>query len=219
MFRRSAFAVLLLIALPLCADKKKGAPLVRLPDQVAEVPDPLLTSPAQKCANWSWAAGLEALLRAQDVPLNQNYWVLKVNLGEVCDDRFLSPEALARSIEGDYTLDDGRKLHLQATVINAAPTIPDQVIAPLRHGHPTLLFWNGRAFLLYGVVFDEYIYPNGQRLFQIRELKLLDPLAPDAQRKVSFVNGKDDPALIDGVLLVDATFIRPQPWLRPPSSP
>lgn len=214
MRRTAGILLLLLAAIPLGADKKKGVPLVRRPEQVAEVAKPSLPTPAQKCANWSWAVGLEVLLRAQDVVLTQNYWVRKVNLGEVCDERPTSLEALTRHIDGDYTLEDGRKVRLESTVILGAPTIPDQLIAPLRQGRPILLFWRGRAFLLYGVVFDEYIYPNGQRMYQIRELKLLDPLAEEAQRQVSFVNGRDDPGEIGGALLVTAKLISQIPWQR-----
>ena len=216
MLRRLTWLLLLLLLAPLpgLGRKKKGAPLAKLPDQTAEIAQPWLPLAPQKCVNWSWAAGLEAMLHVQHVPLTQNYWVLKVNLGEVCDDRPVTPEALAPYIDGDYALEDGRKVRLQSTVIPGAPTIPDQVIAPLRLGQPVLLFWKGRAFLLYGAVFDEYIYPNGQRMFEVRELKLLDPLAAGKQRQVSFVNGSDDPSQLGGALLVTATFPSQIPWQR-----
>lgn len=210
-----ASALLLIVAIPGSAGKKpKGAPLARLPNRSAEIADLALPNPAQKCQNWAWAAVVEAILQAQQVPLKQNFWVQKVNGSEICVEALPTPQALGRAIDGRYVLDDGRKMRLQSRYFGGAPTTPDDVIAPLRQGTPLLLFWNERAFLLRAVVYDEYIYPNGQRMFQIMEMKLLDPLAPPRQREVSFVNGRDDPAEILGILQVTVIPEDPMPWQR-----
>ena len=111
-------------------------------------------------------------------------------------------------------LDTLHKVRLQSRFTPGAPTIPDDVIAPLRQGRPALLFWKGRALILYGAAYDEYILPNGGRLFQIRELKLLDPLVSGDKRQLSFVNGTDDPSQIDGIFEVIVTPLNPMPWQR-----
>ena len=55
------------------------------PDQQVELADLLSMAPAkQKCENWAWAAAVESILRAQEVPLAQSYWVTKADGGEVC---------------------------------------------------------------------------------------------------------------------------------------
>ncbi|HET7183422.1 MAG TPA: hypothetical protein VFI82_01975 [Terriglobales bacterium] len=191
------------IALPLAAGKKpKTAPLVRLQDQNVELAVFWLPTPAQKCTNWAWAVAVEAMLKSQQVTIKQNAWVQKANYGEVCIDEAPSLESLAKWVNGGYVLDDGRHVRLESHIVSGAPTIPDDLIAPLRLGRPVLLFWKSRALVVRAVTYDEYIYPNGQRMFQIKEMKLVDPLRTGKEREVSFVNGHDDPADIGGVFQV-----------------
>ena len=208
-------ALLLAPAISASAGKKpKGVPLARLPERAAEIAKLALPAPAQKCQNWAWAVALEVMLQAQAVALKQNFWVQKVNGSEICWDAPPTLRGLARAIDGRYVLDDGRKIRLQSRYYEGAPTIPDDVIAPLRQGTPLLVFWKNRALVLRAVIYDEYIYPNGQRMFEIREMKLLDPLAPAKQREVSFVNGRDDPADISGVFQVTVIPEKTMPWQR-----
>lgn len=216
MFRRAIFGfVLLACALPLAADKKpKGAPLMRLPDQTVELAAFWLPTPVQKCTNWAWAVAVEAMLKSQQVAIKQNDWVQKANYGEVCIDAVPKLEALAKVIDGAYVLDDGRHVRLESRYISGAPTIPDDLIAPLRQGLPVLLFWKSRALVVRAATYDEYIYPNGQRMFQIKELKLVDPLLTGKQREFSFLNGRDDPADIGGIFHVIVVPEKQFPWQR-----
>ena len=207
--------ILLLAALPLYSDKKpKTAPLMRLQDQSVELKAFWLPTPAQKCTNWAWAVAVEAMLKSQQVAIKQNAWVQKANYGEVCIDAAPAVETLAKVIDGTYVLDDGRHVRLESRYISGAPTIPDDLLAPLRQGHPVLLFWKGRALVVRAVTYDEYIYPNGQRMFQIKEMKLVDPLLTGKEREVSFVNGRDDPADIAGVFHVMVVEEKRFQWQR-----
>ena len=203
------FAILL--GIPASAGKKKGVVLYTKPSQKEEIPNLWVPAAAQKCQNWSWASGVEAVLKPRNISLSQNYWIQKAYAGEICVDQPIDFERLVRLVNGNYTLDDGRKVHLEANLISGAPTITDDLIAPIRRGEPTLLFWKWRAYVLAGAVYDELIYPNGQREFVIHELKLIDPYTA---KPVSFLMGTDDPNDINGFLQVTATFAVPQPWIR-----
>jgi len=214
MSRLSCIAVLALCTLPAGAQKKtKGAPIYKLPPKTVVVEDIKVSTPAQPCTNYAWAVAVEAMLRVQQVPLDQHFWVQKINNGELCIEPLPDWDRFARLLNGTYTLDDGRKFTLEVQITAGGPT-PDQAIPPLNKGVPILIFWKSRAYLLRGVVYDEYIYPNGQRMFQIREMKLLDPLASAKQREVSFVNGTDDPAEVNAVVSIAATPLTSMPWIR-----
>lgn len=205
LFRRALIAGLV-FALPLMAGKKpKGVPLAKLPDQKAEIPNLVVPDPTQKCTNYAWAVAVATMLKQQNVPLDQNFWVQRANGGDLCIDPLPSIEALKKAVNGAYTLDDGRKVRLETVVIEGAATIPDNALAPLKNGVPMLVFWNSRAYLLTGAVYDEFIYPNGQRMYIVRELKMIDPLAAPKDRTVSFVNGTDDPAGISAMIYVSVT--------------
>ena len=217
MFRRVILAVLLL-ALSLAADKKpKGAPLAKLPDQTADIQNLVVMPASQPCTNYAWAVAVETMLRIQNVPLDQHFWVQKATGGELCIDPIPDLERLTRALNGLYTLDDGRKFKLEAEVFAGAPTNPADAIGPLKKGIPLLIFWKSRAYILRGATYDEYIYPNNQRMYELHELKLLDPLVKGKERYVSFVNGTDDPADITAVVLVTATPSTQLPWVRQPN--
>ncbi len=185
------------------------------PGQTAELPSPPAVGVAQKCENWAWAAGVETILRSEGVALDQHYWVQKSDGGEICLESLAPLEQIARLISGEYVLDDGSKARLEARYTLGAPVNLDSVILGLRNGHPALLVWRGHAYVLYGVVYDEYVSPTGHRLFDIRELKLADAFfAEDDRRLVSFLKGRDDPAEIGGTLEISATPILPTDWMH-----
>src|SRR5260370_7994137 len=116
------------------------------------------------------------MLRVQDAGIPQEYWIQRLNHGKVCLPRAESFESLAGCLESDfYVMDNGRKLRLQVQYRDGAPTSPDDLIASVRHNQPIMLFWSGHPYLIAGVLYDEFIAPNGGRRFEVRELKLLDP--------------------------------------------
>lgn len=185
------------------------------PDQKAELPKLEAARAAQKCENWAWAAGLETSLRLQGVHLPQNYWVMKANGGEVCDDRPVNLEKISKMIDGKYVLDDGRKVILESTTIKGAPTAVDPLIVATRAGRPLVFLWKGHPYLYTGMIYHEMVYATGQRVFEVQEIKLLDPFAPAEKQAVSFKPATDDPAEINGLLDIKATPIEPQSWLHP----
>jgi len=213
-----AFVVLLLILAVSApspgADKKKRLPLLLNAGVTAELPSPPAGGVAQKCENWAWAAGVETILRTEDVPLDQHFWVQKSDGGEICLESLASLEQIARVINGEYVLEDGRKVKLESRYTVGAPANLDSIILGLRGGRPALMVWKGHAYILYGVVYDELVSPTGHRFFDIRELKLVDPFYDDERRLVSFVRERDDSADIGGTFEVTSTFILPTDWLH-----
>jgi len=194
--------LLLLSSFAVAADKKKvalylranqKAELVTLPDGVAR----------QRCANWIWAAALEQLLRAQKAGIPQQYWVQHLNGGELCLDRAGNFADLAAAISRQdmYVLDDGRKFHLAAQFAPGAPQPLDSLIFAVRSNQPRMMIWRGRAYVVAGVTYDEHIAMTGSRLFEAREFQLIDLTEPvnSKTRVISFVNGRDDVADIDGM--------------------
>jgi hypothetical protein len=214
-----AFVVLLLIlavsAPSPAAKKKQRIPLLLNAGVTAELPSPAVATAAQKCENWAWAAGVETILRTQDVPLDQHYWVQKADAGEICLESLASLEKLSKVVTGEYVLDDASKVRLEARYTLGAPANVDSIILSLRGGQPALLVWKGHAYVLYGVVYDEYVSPTGHRFFDIRELKLVDPFYDDDERRlVSFVRDRDDPGEIGGTFEVSVTPLPPTDWMH-----
>lgn len=207
MRRPLSLALILLASILAAADKKPPTvPLLLRPNQAVQIDGLKVPPPVQKCENWGWAAGLELMLRLQGVDLDQRYWVTKVDGGELCMPQLRPLEELAGFVDGEYLLDVGHKVRLKARYTKGAPTVPDDMIVSLREGSPWLFFWKGHPYLMIGLSYDEYVGPNNARIFQLKEIKLLDLLTTedDPKRQVSFVRGRDDAADIDGTMRVQA---------------
>ncbi len=181
--------------------------LLARPNQAVDINGLKVPEPAQKCENFAWAAGLELMLRMQGVQLDQKYWITKLEGGELCREQLRPLDELAQAIDGEYQLDSGPKVRLKTKYTVGPPTVLDDMIVSIREGSPWLFVWKGRAYLVDGLMYDEYIGPNNARIFIVKEIKLLDPLAgkDDPQRQVSFVRGRDSLADVDGTMVVRAT--------------
>ncbi|HUQ50365.1 MAG TPA: hypothetical protein VM056_06600 [Terriglobales bacterium] len=209
---------LALIALSLHAQKKPKTAMAMKPEQAAAVENAEKDFiPAQQpCQNYGWAALVEVLLKQQKVAIPQKNWVMKAYGGYKCISPVRDYTALQRFIDGDYALgtavkgsrtpNDLRKIRVETEFIPGAPSAADAYIVRFREGQPVMLIWNGHPYLWYGLVYDEYVHSNGSRMFEMRELKLLDPLAKSKKEQVvTFVKGKDDPAQINGVMVLRVT--------------
>ena len=197
--------------------KGGGVSKMLRPDQQVELAELLSMAPAkQKCENWAWAAVVESILKAQKVPLTQSYWVTKADGGEVCKESATDLSMLPKLINGSYVLDDGRKVRLVATLVAGAPAEMSAMIEAPRSGRPLLFVWKNHAYIYRGISYDEMIAPNGQREFEIRRLKLLDPFLEGGEKQaVSYDRDKDDSADINGMMDVVATPIEGPDWLHP----
>ncbi|HEX2330347.1 MAG TPA: hypothetical protein VHN74_16610 [Candidatus Angelobacter sp.] len=197
----ASIAIAVLLCASLSADKKKLGQAYKLkPDQVAELTDVRLTTAHENCENWAVAAGLEMMLRAQGVKLAQSFWVTRLSGGEVCTPDLPSIDAIAKEVNRDFVLDDGRHVHLELNFTSGAPNQIDAILAGLQHQQVSMLFWRGHAWYLSGLLYDEYVGLDGGRLFEVKELRLANTFA--RQPGTAFVRGRDDASEIGGVLSV-----------------
>lgn len=201
---RVATALLLLTALSLSAiDKKKPqqAYLYR-PDQTVDLKAADLVTTTQQCESWALAAGLEAMLRQQKVNLDRHFWLMRLYGGELCVQQMPSAESLARAVNGEFVLDDGRHVRLQLDFAPGAPSDVDSLIAGLERQRIALLILRGHAYYLAGATYDEHIGRDGSRLYEIKELRLANTFAN--LPGTTFEKGRDDVREIGGIVTVSA---------------
>ena len=106
MLRKRQSAILFLgfifLTVPLSihsAQKKQQQSYYLKPDQSVDLAsDSKLITAKQNCENWALAAGLETMLQQQSVTLNQNFWVMRLNGGELCLTDSPAIEALAQVV-------------------------------------------------------------------------------------------------------------------------
>jgi hypothetical protein len=196
-----AFAFLLLTLSLGAADQKQGQRYYLKPDQTADLAEETKLSTAkQSCENWAIAAGLETMLQKQGVALDQSFWVMRLNGGELCLAEMPTIDALKLMVNRDFVLDDGRHVRLEIRLEPGPPVNVDPVIAGLKLQQVSLLLWRGHPYYLTGVTYDERIGRDGTRFFEVKEIRLANtyPKLPG----VTFQKGRDDPAEIQGILSV-----------------
>jgi hypothetical protein len=200
---RPHFAVFfLLITLALhAAAQKQGQQYYIKPDQTADLAvETKLNTAKQDCENWAMAAGLETMLQHQNVALDQSFWVMRLNGGELCLDKIPTIDALKLMVNRDFVLDDGRHVRLEIHFEPGPPLSVDPIIVGLKSQQVTLLLWRGHPYYLTGVTYDERIGRDGTRFFELKEIRLANtyPKLPG----VTFQRGKDDPGEIQGTMSV-----------------
>jgi len=198
--RRAVILLLVFSALPLLAGKKPRPTLVKQDPKTVEISGLEVPKPKQACPNWAWASAVELMLEKQDiVDYKQAYWILKSAGGELCIESAIDLDQLKHWVDGDYKLMDGNDVHFEAILTPGAPQDVGYLIRLLQEGHPAMVLWRGRPYVLKAVEYDEYIYPNNQRMFEARKLTMIDPLGKDP---IIFDKTKDDPAELGGILEV-----------------
>jgi hypothetical protein len=172
------------------------------PDQTAELKFARLITARQRCENWALAAGLETMLAEKGVALDQSFWVMRLNYGEVCAD-LPTMDALAKVVNDEFVLDDGRHVRLELQYTEGAPGNVDSIIAGLQQQQAALMIWRGHPYYISGVTYDEYIGRDGGRLFEIKELRLANTFA--GTPGIAFERGRDDAGEIQGIVTVTVT--------------
>jgi hypothetical protein len=200
-WRRSTIVFLLLALSLQAADKKQQQAYYLKPDQSTDLAsDTRMITAKKNCENWALSAGLETMLQRQNVTLDQNFWVMRLNGGEVCVDEPMTIDVLSKSVDQEFVLDDGRHVRLEIHFVPGPPVNIDSVIAGLKLQQLSLLLWRGHPYYLTGITYDERIGRDGTRFFEVKELRLANtyPKLP----AVTFEKGRDDAGEIQGILSV-----------------
>lgn len=178
-------------------NKKKGATLVKMPPATVQIESLNLVKPKQPCLNWAWASAMETLLAREKVEVSQTEMILKTDLGELCIDAPVDLLKIKKLLDGRYVLADGSKVMVEVVVTSGPPTDVGYLVKQTKLNHPLLLTWKGRPLVLQSVEYDEYIYPNSQRMFEARKLTMIDPLF---DKPVTFEKLVDDTNDLGGTL-------------------
>lgn len=189
-----------LVAFLHAEDKKKGQVYYLKPDQTLDLASPKMVMAKQNCENWGLAAGLETMLQKQNVSLDQTFWVMHLNYGELCIDRLPDMSHVAEVVNQEFVLDDGRHVNLELHFVPGAPRDIDSILAALQRQQPTLFLWRSHFYYLTGATYDERIGRDGTRNFEIKEIRLADTFA--GQPSATFQKGRDDLNEIGGIVSV-----------------
>jgi hypothetical protein len=177
-----------------------------------EVKDPPKLHADQPCNNYSWAASLAAVLESQKADIAEDYWIDKYYGGDLCLENMGTPDDLIKKAEGEYVLDDGRHVELKLEYFAGLPANSSTLLVPIMTDEILILFVDGHADLLIGAMWDEYQSKRGERMIDLKELHLLDPLLDGEKQKVVLDTTGDDVSKVTGFMKVTATEVHQQYW-------
>lgn len=203
--------IILFFLLSLWADDKKKAGQTYIkPGQTVDLNSGKLVTAKQNCENWAIAAGLESMLKREEVSLDQNFWVLRISGGEICAPEVPQPDVIADIVNREFVLDDGRHVLLEIHYLPGAPENADLLIASLKQQRILLLLFHGHVYYLTGATYDEHIQRDGSRMFILTELRLANTFSH--QPGLAFSKGRDDIEEIGAIISVSVTPVTQPGW-------
>ncbi len=128
-------------------------------------------TPAEICDSDRWSAAVATIVGAQGVTLDGHFWRTRI-FGDLCSSR-VTLQAVSQRITGDYTLDDGTRLHLTSTT-SALPK-PEEVITATESGTPYILSWKKKPLVLTKVDYVVRVSDEGNT-YNISKLYLADAI-------------------------------------------
>ncbi|MGH9579431.1 MAG: hypothetical protein ACRD2R_00430 [Terriglobales bacterium] len=188
------------------AGAKKPAEAEADSDILADTEEVAAEAERPPCVSWSWAAGVEAVLRAQGVNLDSMFWLMKSYGGEKCTDQLGNVASLAQAVQGDYTLDDGTRVRVDATVLGGFPD-GNQMVSRHEQGIEYIVVWKGHPYVTSG-------YGGVKRVTQDRlggtvmveyVLETVDLVDPYQGRRVTFSRETDSLQEIGAVVQLVVT--------------
>jgi hypothetical protein len=190
----------LIFSLPSTGQKQSQTYYVKQDQTVNLADETKLITAKQNCESWALAAGLEAMLKSQNVALDQNFWVMRLAGGELCIADLPTMDAVTKVVNREFVLDDGRHVRLEAHFVPGPPVTVDTVIAGLKLQQLSLLIWRGHPYFLTGITYDEHIAADGTRIFVLKEMRLANTFAK--LPGITFEKGRDNPDEIQGILSI-----------------
>ena len=117
----------------------------------------------------------------------------------------VSLKELGEKLRGKHYLASGLPIVLADQYWPGTSVSAEDIISSLMAQHPLVMDWNGRLYVLYGAVFDEYIGYNAPNMHVIHTLLLVDTRFSDRRRSVSFDRQTDDWGKVTGLLALAIT--------------
>ncbi len=126
----------------------------------------------KECADWGWGVVVAEALNYKGVPFDAEYWVDKTFGTTRCLGKVPSAATMAAAIDGDYTLDDGSKIHIQSSV--GVPGAAG-VVEGIDKNKPFVVIWRGLPYLAGGIRGVKNVYDDGTVQYVIEEMTLSNP--------------------------------------------
>jgi hypothetical protein len=156
-------------------DLKGGINVIGQPDEPKPSPKPQAgnstddKAPTELCESDGWADAIAAVVRVQGVRLDSKFWAARL-FSSLCTSG-IKGEVISPRITGDYTLDDGKKVHLKADfILHNLPTAA-AIVALVDEQRLFIIAWKGQPYVTNRVDYVDNVY-DGVSMYTIQKLYL-----------------------------------------------
>ena len=130
-------------------------------------------APTELCESDGWADAIATVVGIQGVHLDSKFWAARL-FSSLCTSG-IKGEVVGPRITGDYTLDDGKKIHLKADfVLHNLPTAA-AIVAAIDEQRSFIISWKGRPYVTNRVDYVDNVY-NGVSMYTIQKLYLTNAM-------------------------------------------
>lgn len=179
-------------------DSWKSGPAAAGAASAATGTKPVERASDENCNTRGLAMGISAALRAEGVMMGKGDILDRLYGGDVCRPDLGNVAVLLRRMEGDFTLDTGRRIHIALEYLSGPPRAVELIQNNEKNRH-YLMFIKGIAYVHTGVEYTEITYASDYgeagKDYAMNAITLLDPYR---NRTVVF-RGKENE--IDGSVL------------------
>jgi hypothetical protein len=116
-----------------------------------------------------------------------------------------SLKELGEKLRGKRYLNSGETISVADQYWSGTSVNPQSIVGSLIAQRPLLMDWDGHLYVVYGAVFDEYKYDNGNIEWVIKKLSLVDTRFSDHRRYIIFDRQTDDWGKVTGLLALTIT--------------
>lgn len=161
--------------------------------------------PKEYCASRGFADAVAITLRQEGIGWRGPFWMDRIFGSDVCLPRLNSIEALARRVDGDYTLPTGEKLHI-ASRTSGLPSSEELVLNTEADKHYVVV-WKGVPYVSTSVRYVQRVVSDGTSTGKAGVVVSgLDLYDPENDRNVVFdVKAGDSPESIEAVVFFTIT--------------
>lgn len=156
-------------------------------------------SSSELCESDGWADAIAAVARIQGAHLDSKFWKARL-FSNLCSSG-IKVEVVSPRITGDYTLDDGMKVHLKADFILRNLPTAAAIVAAINEQRSFVISWKGRPYVTNRVDYVDNVY-DGVSMYTVSKLHLTNAMTG---KPVPFEATAANLKEIDGTLQITVT--------------
>ncbi len=129
--------------------------------------------PAELCESDGWARAVAYVIQARGARMGARFWATHL-FNNLCTGS-VQVDAVGRRITGDYTLEDGAKIHLKAEVLPHNLPKAAELVAAVNEQRPFIVAWKGHPYIIDRVDYVDNVY-DGISMYSISKLYMTNAL-------------------------------------------